>query len=146
MTIAQIEHALSRGLPFKLKTTDNEEFLVQNRDYISFPPKSCSNRKFAVIYSATGIPSFLPLTAITEITIPSKEEPNYSTMGPTDAVLCALGHLGEGTADEVCQHIRKHGGLKGKLRSIPAILAQSQKVSEDRSGPMVRYKLRNNPL
>lgn len=68
MNIAQIEEAVERGTPFKLKVADGDEFLVPHRDYISLPPKTAPKRIFLIVYKDDGFASVLPLLTITSLT------------------------------------------------------------------------------
>ena len=51
MNITQIEEAAQRGMPFKLKVADGDEFSVPHSDYISFPPKASAKRTFVVVHN-----------------------------------------------------------------------------------------------
>lgn len=68
MNIAQIEEAVERGVPFRLKVADGDEFIVPHSDYISLPPKSSPKRTFVVIHNDLGFASVLPLLTITSLT------------------------------------------------------------------------------
>ena len=100
-----------------------------------------------IVFNANGIPSFLPLTAVAEIIFPSLPIPNYSKLGPQEAVLSALEYLRAGTATDFYVHIRRYGELEGKLRSFPgtvAALARQKKVDEEKvteeSGRVICHK------
>ena len=67
MDIAQIEKAVERGAPFKLKVADGDEFEVPHEDYISLPPKTAKKRSFVVVYHDEGVASVLPLITITSL-------------------------------------------------------------------------------
>ncbi len=70
MNIAQIEEAVQRGLPFKLKVADGDEFQVPHPDYIFLPPKSGAMRTYVIIHNDKGFASLLPLLTITSLTYP----------------------------------------------------------------------------
>ena len=68
MNIAQIEEAVDRGVPFRLKVADGDEFLVPHPDYISLPPKASPKRTFVIVHNDKGFASVLPLLTITNLT------------------------------------------------------------------------------
>ncbi len=70
MNIAQIEQAVLRGRPFKLKVADGDEFSVPHPDYIFIPPKSGSMRTYVIVHNDKGFASLLPLLTITSLTYP----------------------------------------------------------------------------
>ena len=70
MNISQIEQAVERGLPFKLKTADGDEFHVPHPDYIFLPPKSGAMRTYVMVHNDKGFASILPLLTITSLTFP----------------------------------------------------------------------------
>jgi hypothetical protein len=49
MNIAQIEEAVHRGVPFKLKVSDGDEYQVPHADYIFLPPKSSAKRTYVCV-------------------------------------------------------------------------------------------------
>jgi hypothetical protein len=71
MNIAQIEEAVHRGLPFKLKVADGDEFAVPHPDYIFLPPKSGAMRTYVMVHNDKGFASILPLLTITSLTFPA---------------------------------------------------------------------------
>jgi hypothetical protein len=68
MNIAQIEEALHRRIPFKLKVADGDEFPVPHADYISLPPKNSIRRTYVVVHNDGGFAAVLPLLTITSLT------------------------------------------------------------------------------
>ena len=68
MNIAQIEEAVERGLPFKLKVADGDEFMVPHSDYIFLPPKTGEKRNYVMVHNDKGFASILPLLTITSLT------------------------------------------------------------------------------
>ena len=68
MNIAQIEEAVERGLPFKLKVADGDEFPVPHSDYIFLPPKTGEKRTYVMVHNDKGFASILPLLTITSLT------------------------------------------------------------------------------
>ena len=68
MNIALIEEAVERGVPFKLKVADGDEFSVPHPDYIFLPPKSGSMRTYVMVHNDKGFASILPLLTITSLT------------------------------------------------------------------------------
>jgi len=68
MNIALIEEAVERGVPFKLKVADGDEFLVPHPDYIFLPPKSGAMRTYVMVHNDKGYASLLPLLTITSLT------------------------------------------------------------------------------
>jgi hypothetical protein len=65
MNIAQIEEAVHRGIPFKLKVADGDEYEVPHPDYIFLPPKSSVKRTYVMVHNDDGFASILPLLTIT---------------------------------------------------------------------------------
>ena len=70
MNIAQIEEAVERGVPFKLKVADGDEFVVPHPNYIFLPPKTGAMRTYVMIHNDQGFASILPLLTITSLTYP----------------------------------------------------------------------------
>lgn len=68
MSIAQIEEAVHRGLPFRLKVADGDEYQVPHSDYISLPPRNSAKRTDVVVHNDAGFASVLPLLANTSLT------------------------------------------------------------------------------
>jgi hypothetical protein len=68
MNIAHIEEAVQRGVSFRLKVADGDEFQVPQPDYISFPPKRSEKRTYVIVYNDAGFASLLPLLTITSLT------------------------------------------------------------------------------
>ena len=68
MSIAQIETAVQRGVPFRLKVADGDEFQVPHADYIFFPPKASEKRTYVIVHNDRGFASVLPLLTITSLT------------------------------------------------------------------------------
>lgn len=68
MSIDLIEEAAHRGVPFKLKVADGDEFSVPHADFISFPPKAHAKRTYVIVYKEDGVASILPLLTITSLT------------------------------------------------------------------------------
>ena len=68
MNIAQMEQAAQRGVPFRLKVADGDEFRVPHSDYIFLPPKSSAKRTYVVVHNDGGLASVLPLLTITSLT------------------------------------------------------------------------------
>lgn len=68
MNIAQIEEAVERGAPFKLKVADGDEFPVPHPDYIFLPPKGAEKRTYVVVHNDKGFAHLLPLLTITSLT------------------------------------------------------------------------------
>jgi hypothetical protein len=68
MNIAQIEEAVHRGVPFKLKVADGDEYGVPHPDYIFLPPKSAAKRTYVMVHNDQGFASILPLLTITSLT------------------------------------------------------------------------------
>jgi hypothetical protein len=67
MDIAQMEEAVFRGVPFRLKVAArNTSFRIL--DYIFLPPASSSSRTYAMVHNDEGIASVLPLLTITSLT------------------------------------------------------------------------------
>ncbi|MCP5515757.1 MAG: hypothetical protein H7A45_00700 [Verrucomicrobiales bacterium] len=67
MNIAQIEEAAQRGVPFRLKVADGDEYSVPHPDYLFLPPRSASKRTYVVIHNDAGFASLLPLLTITSL-------------------------------------------------------------------------------
>jgi hypothetical protein len=70
MSIAQIEEAVHRGVPFKLKLADGDEYEVPHPDYIFLPPKAAERRTYVMVHNDAGFASILPLLTITSLTFP----------------------------------------------------------------------------
>lgn len=70
MKIAQIDEAVHRGVPFKLKVADGDEYAVPHPDYIFLPPKTAEKRTYVLIHNDAGFASVLPLLTITSLTFP----------------------------------------------------------------------------
>ena len=68
MNIDQIEEAVHRGLPFRLKVADGDEYPVPHADYIFLPPKSSAKRTYVMVHNDQGFASILPLLTITSLT------------------------------------------------------------------------------
>lgn len=68
MSIEQIEEAAHRGMPFKLKVADGDEYRVPHADYIFFPPKASAKRTYVMVHNDAGFASILPLLTITSLT------------------------------------------------------------------------------
>jgi hypothetical protein len=68
VNIAQIEDAVQRGVPFKLKVADGDEFRVPHSDYIFLPPVSSAKRSYVIVHNDEGFASVLPLLTITSLT------------------------------------------------------------------------------
>ncbi len=68
MNIAHIEEAVERGLPFKLKVADGDEFPVPHPDYIFLPPKAAEKRTYVIVHNDKGFASLLSLLTITSLT------------------------------------------------------------------------------
>jgi hypothetical protein len=68
VNIAQIEQAVDRGLPFRLKVADGDEFRVPHPDYIFLPPKASAKRTYVIVHNDQGFASILPLLTITSLT------------------------------------------------------------------------------
>ena len=68
MNIEQIDEAVQRGVPFRLKVADGDEYRVPHSDYIFVPPKSSAKRTYVIVHNEEGFASFLPLLTITSLT------------------------------------------------------------------------------
>lgn len=68
MNIAQIEEAVQRGVPFRLKVADGDEYRVPHPDYIFLPPRSSAKRTYVMVHNDEGFASVLPLLTITSLT------------------------------------------------------------------------------
>ena len=68
VNIAQIEEAVQRGVPFRLKVADGDEFRVPHRDYIFLPPATSARRSYVLVHNDEGFASILPLLTITSLT------------------------------------------------------------------------------
>ena len=68
MNIAQIEEALQRGVPFKLKAADGDEFVVPHPDYMFLPPRNSLKRTYVVVHNDAGYACVLPLLTLTSLT------------------------------------------------------------------------------
>ncbi len=69
MKIAQIEEAVHRGVPFRLKVADGDEYRVPHTDYINLPPKTSARRTYVVVHNDEGFASVLPLLTVTSLTV-----------------------------------------------------------------------------
>lgn len=67
MSINQIEEAVERGVPFRLKVADGDEYSVPHADYIFLPPKSSAKRTYVMVHNDGGYASVLPLLMITSL-------------------------------------------------------------------------------
>jgi hypothetical protein len=68
MNIAQIEEAVHRGVPFKLKVADGDEYQVPHADYIFLPPRSAEKRTYVMVHNDADFASILPLLTIASLT------------------------------------------------------------------------------
>jgi hypothetical protein len=68
VNIDQIEAAVHRGVPFRLKVADGDEFRVPHADYIFLPPKASARRTYVIVHNDAGFASVLPLLTITSLT------------------------------------------------------------------------------
>jgi hypothetical protein len=68
MNIAQIEEAVHRGVPFRLKVADGDEYRVPHPDYVFLPPPTSVKRTYIVVHNDEGFASILPLLTITSLT------------------------------------------------------------------------------
>ena len=68
MNIAQIEEAVHRGVPFRLKVADGDEYRVPHPDYVSLPPRTYAKPTYIVVHNDDGFASILPLLTITSLT------------------------------------------------------------------------------
>ena len=68
MNIAQIEEAVQRGVPFKLKVADGDEYRVPHADYVFLPPRASAKRTYIIVHNDEGFASILPLLTITSLT------------------------------------------------------------------------------
>jgi hypothetical protein len=68
MNIDQIEEAVHRRMPFRLKVADGDEFPVPHADYIFLPPKTSAKRTYVIVHNDAGFASVLPLLTITSLT------------------------------------------------------------------------------
>jgi hypothetical protein len=68
MDIAQIEEAVHRGVPFRLKVADGDEFRIPHADYVFLPPKASAKRNYVIVHNDEGYASVLPLLTITSLT------------------------------------------------------------------------------
>jgi hypothetical protein len=68
VNINQIEEAVHRGVPFRLKVADGDEFRVPHADYIFLPPRSSAKRTYVMVHNDQGFASVLPLLTITSLT------------------------------------------------------------------------------
>lgn len=68
MNSAHIEEAVERGVPFRLKVADGDEFRVPHADYIFLPPKGSVMRTYVIVHNDKGFASILPLLTITSLT------------------------------------------------------------------------------
>jgi hypothetical protein len=75
MSIDQIEEAVHRGVAFRLKVADGDEFRVPHSDYIFLPPKSSAKRNYVMVHNDEGFASVLPLLTITSLTFQIDAKP-----------------------------------------------------------------------
>ena len=68
MNIAQIEEAVHRGVPFRLKVAEGDEFRVPHPDYVFLPPKTSAKRTYVIVHNDEGFASVLPLLTIASLT------------------------------------------------------------------------------
>jgi hypothetical protein len=68
MSIGQIEEAVNRAVPFRLKVADGDEYQVPHSDYIFLPPRSSAKRTYVIVHNDAGFASILPLLMITSLT------------------------------------------------------------------------------
>jgi hypothetical protein len=68
MNIARIEEAVQRGVPFRLKVADGDEYRVPHPDYVSLPPRSSAKRTYIIVHNDEGFASVLPMLTITSLT------------------------------------------------------------------------------
>jgi hypothetical protein len=67
MNRSQIEAAMERNLPFRLRMADGKEYRVPHHDYISLPPVGA----FVVVYDDQEHVFILPLLTMTGLTYES---------------------------------------------------------------------------
>jgi hypothetical protein len=77
MNRSQIESAVERNLPLRLRMADGREYHVPHRDYISFSPKGA----FVVVYDDAEHVFVLPLLTMTGLAYPS-ESPGAKETSP----------------------------------------------------------------
>lgn len=75
MSIDQIEEAVHRRVPFRLKVADGDEYQVPHADYIFLPPKASSRRTYVMVHNDQGFASVLPLPTITSLTFRTDAKP-----------------------------------------------------------------------
>jgi hypothetical protein len=68
VSIDQIEEAVHRGVPFRLKVADGDEYRVPHADYIFLPPRASARRTYVMVHNDAGFASVLPLLTITSLT------------------------------------------------------------------------------
>jgi hypothetical protein len=68
MDIAQIEEAVHRGVPFRMKVADGDEYRVPHPDYVFVPPKASPKRNYVIVHNDEGYASVLPLLMIMGLT------------------------------------------------------------------------------
>ena len=68
MNISQIEEAVHRRIPFRLKVADGDEYHVPHADYVFLPPASSKKRTYMIVHNDEGFASILPLITITSLT------------------------------------------------------------------------------
>jgi len=66
MTRNQVESAVARGVPFRLRMADGREYPVPHPDYISLPPKAAH----VIVYDDEGHFHVLPLLTMTGLCSP----------------------------------------------------------------------------
>lgn len=77
MTRAQVESAITRGVPFTLMMADGKEYTVPHRDYILLPPRAA----YAIVHEDDGHFTVLPLLTMTGLR--SKAVPEETGNGHT---------------------------------------------------------------
>ena len=73
VNIAQIDEAIHRGVRFRIKVADGDEYSVAHPDYVFVPPKTAAKRTYIVIHNDEGFASILPLLTITSLTCQVQE-------------------------------------------------------------------------
>lgn len=68
MNISQIEEAVHRRIPFRLKVADGDEYHVPHADYVFLPPAASKKRTYVIVHNDEGFASILPLITITSLT------------------------------------------------------------------------------
>ena len=75
MNIAQIEEAVERAVPVKLKVAEGDEFRVPHPDYVFRPPKTSAKRTYIIVHNDEGFASILLLLTITSLTFQTESGP-----------------------------------------------------------------------